>query len=274
MRVVHLTDLHVQRPPPVGSLFSKRLLGAANLYLAGRKGHFSAATAEALVPAVLAQAPDLVVCSGDLTAMALEEEFEAAKALLAPVRAAARWLCIPGNHDVYTADSVGRFAAHFGETAPVRVVEDGAAWVLVDVCHPDWASRGWLGEAGRAQLREALGAGAIVVLHYPLRNRRGEAYGPWTRACVDAAEIEAICLEKGASAVLHGHEHHGFRTQAAGLPIYDPGASGYAFLPEKGRSAHFCVYDVQGGRIVGVERLRFDGTAFVPEPGGAWATGG
>ena len=272
MRVVHLTDLHVMRPPAVGTLFNKRLAGAVNLYLMGRSHHFTAAAQAAAVAKASELAPDLVVCTGDFTATALEEEFVGAKELLADL--GAPLLAIPGNHDCYTGQSVGRYARHFGESPPVRVEQAaGATWVLVDVCHPDWLSRGWLGEEGRRQLDAALGPGAIVMIHYPLRNRRGERYGPYTRACVDAEAIEALCVKHKVGAALHGHEHHGFRTEADGVPIYDPGASGYAYLPDRGRTAHFNVYTLDAGRIVTVERYRFDGAAFVPEPGGAYATG-
>jgi len=78
--------------------------------------------------------------------------------------------------------------------------------------------------------------------------------------------------------VCHGHEHHGFRTVAprAGddLPILDPGAGGYAWLPERGRTAHFCVYELDDTALTGVERQAFDGQHFAPEQGGPFATGG
>lgn len=282
MRVAHLTDLHVERAPGWGELLNKRLAGAVNLYVLGRHHHFSPAAQAALVPAVQAAGADLVLCTGDLTATATEAEFAAAASLLAPLRAGP-WACIPGNHDVYTGESVGRYARHFDATAPVRVQASGG-WdvVLVDVCHPDWLSRGWLGAEGLAALEAALAEGsrpALVALHYPLRDRRGAPYGPSARACVDAREIEAILLRHArVQLIVHGHEHHGYRTELGGegrsVPIVNPGASGYAHLPERGRTAHFCVYELDGGALAGVERYRFDGEAFRPEPGGAFQTGG
>lgn len=283
MRIAHVTDIHVERLPSVGECLNKRAAGAVNLYVLGRASHFTRAAQEAMVAAVVAAEPDLVLCTGDLTATATEAEFAGAAALLAPLRERFDWLVIPGNHDVYTDESVGRFARHFGEVAPVRVERRGA-WdlVLVDVCHPDWLSRGWLGEGGLALLDAALQAGdrpALVALHYPLRNRRGERYGPPTRACSDAEAIEAICLRHPrVRMVCHGHEHHGFRTVAPrpgdDLPILDPGAGGYAWLPERGRTAHFCVYELDDTALIGVERQAFDGQVFAPEKGGAFATGG
>ncbi len=283
MRVAHLTDLHVERPPSLGECFNKRLAGAVNLYVLGRHHHFSAAAQAAAVAAVEAVEPDLVLCTGDLTATATEAEFAAAAALVAPLVRRFPWASIPGNHDVYTDESVGRYARTFGECGPVRVQRHGG-WdvVLVDVCHPDWLSRGWLGADGLVALARAISDGdapALVALHYPLRGRRGEPYGPAARACVDAREIEAVILgSPRVRLVVHGHEHHGYRTELVGegrrIPIVNPGASGYAHLPDRGRTAHLCVYELDGNAVVGVERHRFDGERFVPEPGGAFATGG
>ena len=114
LRVAHITDLHVERTPRAGELLNKRAVGAVNLYLLGRKAHFTEATIAGLVEALLREAPDLVVCTGDLTATATEDEFLAARELLAPVLERFPFLVLPGNHDVYTGESVGRFARHFG----------------------------------------------------------------------------------------------------------------------------------------------------------------
>ncbi len=282
MRILHVTDIHVERAPGVGELWNKRLAGAVNLYLLGRHHHFSPKAQAALIAATAAIEADVVLCTGDLTATATDAEFAAAAELFAPLRAR-DWLVIPGNHDVYTGESVGRFARHFGPVAPVRVERRGG-WdvVLVDVCHPDWLSRGWLGEGGLAALEAALAGGsapALVALHYPLRSRRGERYGGAARACIDAEAIEAICVRHPrVRLVVHGHEHHGFRTELPRdgdpIPVIDPGASGYAFLPKRGRTAHFCVYEVDAAGLRTVERYAFDGERFVSEAGGPFATGG
>ena len=105
MRVAHLTDLHVMRPPSLGELTVKRLLGTANLYGMGRSSHFTEAAQNAAVAAVTRLAPDALLCSGDLTAQALPAEFEAAAALLTPLFSRQPTALIPGNHDTYTPDT-------------------------------------------------------------------------------------------------------------------------------------------------------------------------
>ncbi|MFZ5475728.1 MAG: metallophosphoesterase family protein [Myxococcota bacterium] len=289
MRVAHITDLHVEVVPRAGQLLSKRAIGAVNLYVFGRHAHFTEASVRACVDAVLAAAPDIVVCTGDLTATATPEEFVRARELLAPLLERFPFVTLPGNHDVYTRGSLGRFREHFGAWAhdaafPFVIRNGGVDFVCVDVSRPDWLSRGQAGADVLARLDALLAAGtdpAVVLVHYPLRDRHGEPYGPATRSIVDAAALEAVIARAGrVAAVLHGHEHHGYRTEiprAGGgrpIPSFDPGASGYAWLPDRRRTAHFNVYDIDADGGIAVERLAFDGSRFVAEVGGAYATGG
>jgi len=268
MRLAHITDLHVERTPDASDVFNKRLFGVVNLYLLGRSGHFSRAVQDALPGAVLAARPDRVVCTGDLTATATDAEFEAARQLLAGL-GDMPFDVIPGNHDVYTAESAGRFSRYFGTTETRRVNAGPVDLCLFDVCG---AAPPGLAETLRQSDRPA-----ILCIHYPLRGRRGLPYGPSGRALVGADAVEAL-IEGSPQVVgvLHGHEHHGFRTTvgARQVPIYNPGASGYAHLPKKHRTAHFNVYDVDATGIRAVERYAWNGEAFVAEPGGAYATGG
>lgn len=295
MRVAHLTDLHVMRTPSLGDLTVKRLLGSANLYVFGRASHFTEAAQRAAVAAVERLQPDALLCSGDLTAQALPDEFEAAAALLTPLFSRQPTALIPGNHDTYTPDAFlnraieERFGAWTGrgDWPRLHLLGDSVACVAVDVCRAQWIlSSGFIDEGQLDGLDTLLGDDRLrgrfvfVMLHYPLRSRRGEPYGPATRNLENAAALESVLLKHAArvGAVVHGHEHHGFRTALRGdgveIPILNPGAAGYAHLPKRGRTAHLCVYTVEDGALQGVERLRFDGQAFTPEPGGAWATGG
>jgi len=296
MRIAHFTDVHVQVRPRIRELFGKRMLGAANLYLAGRKGHFTRESQEALVRAVTRVMPDAVVCSGDLTAMATRAEFRAAHDLLGPVFAARPSAVIPGNHDTYVpaaerdrhieelfSDWTGK-----GDWPRLHLLGREAAVLALDVCRANpIAASGEIDLPQVARIPELLaderleGRALFVMLHYPLRDRRGEPYGPDSRNLRNADVVEAALLPHAEriAAILHGHEHHGFRTalpnpDGPDIPIFDPGAGGYAHLPQKRRTAHFCVYTVEAGMVAKIERFAFDGRRFEPEAGGAWATGG
>ena len=86
VRIAHVTDIHWQTAPSLGELLDfKRALGSANLYLAGRRHHFPRTVQNALIRHLIALQPDLVLVTGDLTATALPDEFETARAELTPV---------------------------------------------------------------------------------------------------------------------------------------------------------------------------------------------
>ena len=51
----------------------------------------------------LQQRPDVLACTGDLTAMSTDSEWGAAKRLLGPMFEGQPSVLIPGNHDVYVA---------------------------------------------------------------------------------------------------------------------------------------------------------------------------
>lgn len=291
MRVVHLTDLHVQVAPRASELVGKRLLGSANLYLLGRQSKFSARVQASAVATARALAPDLLIITGDLTAQALDAEFEAARALLDPLLERTPAVIIPGNHDTYVSeDAPGArmrrwFGPWMGPEIPHLHHHGDVAVLTLETCRTSWLSSGYTPpeQIARAEaLLKTLPAKnrpfIFLALHYPLRSRRGEPYGPWTRALSNAAAVEAmIAGTDRIDAVLHGHEHHGFRASLPGaagpVAILNPGASGYALIPEQRRTAHLNIYTVERREILDLHRMRWDGERFEDEPGGAYATG-
>ncbi len=296
MRVAHITDVHVLVPPRPRELLSKRLIGSANLYLLGRRAHFTAEVQAALVRDVAAQAPDGLICTGDLSAQATERELEAARTLLEPLLSAQPSALIPGNHDTYTrrAYRERRLERYFGPwmgAGPwprIATLGPGVAAVMLSDCRAGWDSSGRIDGPQLSRLEAVLEDARLddhfvfLMLHYPLRDRRGAPYGPPARSLRGARELEAALARHAdrLGAIVHGHEHHGFRSALpealGGLPILNPGSGGYAWLPERGRRAHFNVYTVEGGALIEVERFAYSGTsgAFEPEPGGAYASGG
>lgn len=296
MRIAHITDIHVMVRPSLKDVSIKRLLGTANLFLAGRRKHFSKDVQSALVEHVTGQTPDAIICTGDLTAQATPAEFEAAHRLLSPLFSRFPSVLIPGNHDVYTPQNArersiealfGQWTGR-GDWPRITALSDTLSVVALDTCraHP-FLSSGTVRSEALERLDEVLshwpeGKGCILAIHYPLRDRRGAPYGPPGRALTNADEVEAILCRHDTkiTAIMHGHEHHGFRTELQGpnkaIPILNPGASGYAWLPEKRRTAHYNLYTFGEGFAFQVTRFTFDGERqdFVLEPGGAYATGG
>lgn len=289
MKIVHLTDLHVQTRPALRELHGKRLLGTANLYVLGRRSKFTVEVQRAAIRGALEENPDVVVITGDLTAQALRGEFEAARELLRPLCERVPVVLLPGNHDTYVRETQPGDAMRsvlgewMGPRYPWLHVHGEVQFLVVETCQPHPLSVGWTPPeqlpAAKALLEQEPRRFTFLCLHYPLRGRRGQPYGPATRALKNAGAVEQMLLETDrVDAVLHGHEHHGFTVDvpSAGgpIPILNPGSSGYAHLPDKGRTAHFNVYTVQDGVLTDLQRRRYDGARFIPEPGGAYATGG
>ena len=294
MRVAHVTDIHVMEPPKFTQLWGKRAMGSVNLFVLGRKSKFCRRVQTALAEAVTQAAPDAVVFTGDATAQATEEEFASFKSLYAPVFERQPTAAIPGNHDTYTHRTYRSRAieAHLGDWTGtgnwprLHLLGDDLACVAIDSCRAHLLSSGKVDRAQLSRLDQMLGSSALqgrhvfILIHYPLRNRRGEPYGPPARALSNAREVEAVLLGHAhrIDAILHGHEHHGYDTTLTdgkrSIRILNPGASGYAWTPELDRTAHFNMYTLKKDGLE-VERFRYDGDkgAFLPEPGGAYATG-
>ena len=288
MKIVHLTDLHFQVPPRVDELWGKRLLGSVNLYLLGRHSKFSHAAQDAAIRRTLEEDPDVVVFTGDLTAQALSSEFSAARQALDPILSTYPTVMIPGNHDTYVREETPGermrelFGDWMGDRSPWLHCFDEVAFLSLETCRAHPLSSGLVPEKELASASECLTQAddrfVFLCIHYPLRGRRGEPYGPRTRALSNAEELESFVEgHPQISAILHGHEHHGFQTQIQ-LPdrqvtILNPGATGYAFLPDRNRTAHLNIYEADRSGISTLRRLRFNGRDFEEEPGGAYAPG-
>lgn len=292
MRIAHATDIHWFQPPSLGRLFGKRLIGSANLYLAGRRHHFDPKVQAALVDALAAAKPDVLVITGDLTAQALPGEFELARRSLDPILHAQPTLIQCGNHDVYTRGArrdqrlQGSFGAWMHPTPDgIARLDVGHLTVLgLDPNRPHPLASGHLPDPQLRALEAALqdvppDRSLMLALHYPILDRKGRVYDGMEHGLRNAGDLIAVlrAAPRRPDLIVHGHVHHGFRAEleldGAQVPIFNPGSGGYAWLPEKDRAACFNIYELTPGQPVMVERRRFDGQAFSPEPGGAYATG-
>jgi 3',5'-cyclic AMP phosphodiesterase CpdA len=291
MRIAHITDIHVMEPPRLSQIWGKRALGSVNLFILGRHAKFSRVVQKSLVHAVRAQSVDALFFTGDATAQALPEEFETFTDLYGPLFSEQPTVAIPGNHDTYTHQSCrSRAMEDFmgdwtgsGNWPRLHLVNEKVACVAIDSCRAGLLSSGKVDKDQLTRLDQMLGSKSLqdrsvfVLIHYPLRGRKGQPYGPSGRALSNAREVEQVLLRHAdrITAILHGHEHHGFQTELKdnknSIQILNPGSSGYAWTPKTDRTAHFNVYTLDEGKLT-TERFRFDGEQFSPEPGGAYAT--
>lgn len=262
-------------------LANKRWIGAANL-LTNRSRHYHVEAFDQMVDDVNAQSIDHVVCTGDLTNLALEQEFAFARAKFDRLaNGPAHVTVIPGNHDAYVAEGVGLFARFFDEfyrgdagfaaaaTRSQSEFDDAARWPFVRIrgelavvgvtsapATPWFTAYGRVGEAQLARLRTILSDERlrnkvrVVAIHHPpagkpARNRR--------RGLRDCDAFARVIAEVGCDLILHGHEHRDLTELLPGPtgPVPVRGiASGTYDHNKPHRTARYRIFDVKHGRIV------------------------
>lgn len=119
MRLAHCSDLHLLSLDGVRKVqfANKRWIGGLNL-LTNRGRHYHAAAFEDMVADLATVGVDHVLCTGDVTNLAFEQEFRFAKALFDRLPFGPDSVTVlPGNHDAYVAEGVGLFAKVFGDHA-------------------------------------------------------------------------------------------------------------------------------------------------------------
>ena len=288
MRVAHLTDIHFQVAPSFSELFAiKRLMGSTNLYLLGRQKKFNAEVQKAAIQQIVSWKPDLVLITGDITAQALDSEFELARKELDPILSQFPTVLQAGNHDTYiTPKPPPKMRELFGEWMP----EEGAGFrqfgsvgvLCVESCRANLLSQGYVAPESLTKasqlLKDQTAEFVFFCMHYPILGRRGEPYGPNTRAIKNADQVRSWLKEtSGIHVFLHGHEHHGYRTELeiknGKIPSINPGAGGYALDSQRDRRAHVALYSITASSISHIERRRFVDGIFEEEPNGAFSTG-
>jgi 3',5'-cyclic AMP phosphodiesterase CpdA len=179
---------------------------------------------DALRRLALAERPDLVVLSGDITQRARRRQFAAARAFLDSL--GAPWLAVPGNHDIPLWNLPARLLWPYA----------GHRRALGDALEPAWESPRWLvlgvrttrrwrhtrGTVSARQIRdvaERLARAApaqlrVVVVHQPVAVTREEDL---TNRLRRADPAVAAWAAAGADVVLGGHIHLPYVLPLAGL---------------------------------------------------------
>lgn len=246
MRALHFSDIHLGLGfgrVPLRDWPGKRLAGGLNLLLGRQKGFArTVEKVEKLADFAESRGVELVVFSGDFTAMGTNAELRAARELVEPLlRAPAGFVCVPGNHDLYARDVIreGRFERHFGDLLHtdlpdartdgpwplVRLTEDGPAVVAVNSARPNpppWRSSGLVPAAQlegladvltRPEVRDRL---VLIVTHYAPRLEDGRPDHA-THRMVNAESFLRTCAPVEHGAILCGHMHHPYRVRLPGI---------------------------------------------------------
>lgn len=297
MRILHFSDLHIGlglRRVPFLDWLGKRLAGGLNL-LRGRSGQFADAARKALELVELDErlAPDFVLCTGDLTALATHAEFEAARSLLEPLPGSPRFVVTPGNHDAYTRPTVreGRFRQYFedglvtdfpdlctdGPWPVVRVPDDEVAIIALNSARNNmlpWRASGRIPNAQIEGLEAALSdprvAGRFVFLmtHYaPCRADGSPDTKEHGLSNLDELLAAASSIDRGA--YLCGHVHEMFRVEIDAFrgEVFCAGSATY-----RGREGVW-VFDRDDRGVWSARRGRWTGDEYEVEPESAPVAG-
>lgn len=282
--VAHLSDWHTSslEGAPLAPLLSKRMLGWLSWQWKRRYRH-RPEILEALFRDLRGQAADHVAVTGDLTNIALEQEFAAAAGTLKALGEPDWVSLVPGNHDSYVSVSPergwdlwapylcsdhrvppggGLEALPAAERAAARAPQPEAFPTLrvrgeiafVGLCSalptPWFFANGKLGEAQCARLRSLLralgerGLCRIVMLHHPPDPATLSA----RRRLSDGGALLQVLEDAGAELVLHGHRHRTLRGSVPGpsAPIPVVGVCSSSELGSKpGKRARYHLYEIE-----------------------------
>ncbi len=259
-------------------LLGKRASGWLSWQVRRRRAH-RPHVLEALIEDLHHEAPHQVAVTGDLTNIALEDEFVEARTWLERIGAPDRVTAVPGNHDAYVhvprarswdlwseylasddageallRDSSDRDESDGLEFPTVRLRGD-LALVGLSSARPTplFFASGALGASQRGRLERVpavLGERdmvRVVLIHHPpmpgATSRR--------RALADARQLCEVFQRVGAELVLHGHLHRTRFARVAGpageIPVI--GVRSASDVGERpGRCAQYHLYDIEPGR--------------------------
>jgi 3',5'-cyclic AMP phosphodiesterase CpdA len=268
--IAHLTDPHIGPLPSARAreLMSKRFLGFLS-WKVRRSGVHLDEVLDALVRDVHEQAPTHTVVTGDITNIALPEEFVRAARWLEQLGPATDVSVIPGNHDAYVAipwnESLGLWAKYMtgdgeddcssSDDFPFVRIRGNVAIVGVSTALPvgPLLATGAVGRSQLDRLQRRLeflgmrGLFRIVLIHHP--PLKGATHT--RKRLVDGDAFCAAVAEAGAELVLHGHTHRsGLMTidsARGGVPVISaPSASASRQVGEHYARYHLYRIDGQG----------------------------
>jgi 3',5'-cyclic AMP phosphodiesterase CpdA len=228
MRLAHCSDLHLLslEGARVLDFANKRWIGGLNL-LMNRGRHHQSEIFEAMIEDLNAQDIDHLLVTGDVTNLALDEEFRFARTLFDRLRLGPDDVTVlPGNHDAYVQKGALYFSEHFADffsSDEEYTREDGEAWPLIrrrgplsiiglstSLQTPWFTAYGVIGDEQLERLGALLGDERLTdslrlvsIHHSPAEPRAASRI----RGLRDRRALYRVLEEHGAELVLHGHEH-------------------------------------------------------------------
>ncbi|MEI6224242.1 MAG: metallophosphoesterase [Deltaproteobacteria bacterium] len=273
MRIGHVSDLHL----------SDRGRYPRNGYLPRDCDKHSFRLAQRILEKLEEAQVDHLVVTGDLTLTAESGEFERAAKLLRKWADSGKLTVVPGNHDVWTAESVktARFLRMVGpdgrgmrrpEASYPFAALPGPEVAIVALDSAQFGEKpfetpGLLGSAQLQACRELVrehvkeGRAVLLALHHHLllpRERIPSDALVARTPLFDADKVIRMISDVRIAGVLHGHRHCAFRVDIPGAagstPILCAG-SATRVTDEPVRRARGYVYEVDRGGLRSVQAV-------------------
>jgi 3',5'-cyclic AMP phosphodiesterase CpdA len=254
--------------------------------LSSRSRHYHVAAFDDMIADINALGIEHVLCTGDVTNIALRKEFEFARGKFDTLTAGPTGVTvIPGNHDAYVAEGVGFFAELFGAYA---ATDPGWEWTAADADASDrdsdmigetprwpivrirgelaivglstsrqtpwFTAYGQLGEGQLARLRRVLedprlaGKVRVVAIHHPPAGKRSKSR---IRGLRDHEGFAEVIAAAGANLIVHGHEHRDMTEVLAGpngieVPVRGV-VSGTYENSKPEKTARYRIFEIENG---------------------------
>lgn len=290
MRIAHFSDLHVLALEGVSPsrFLNKRFTGWVNLRLKREHKH-RPSHVRAVAREVARVKVDHVVITGDLTNLALEQEFEAVTRLIEEDLGldAEHVTIVPGNHDLYTSGAMRarRFTRFFEPYLESDLPELAADMPLGKF--PIVKLRGSLaiigmssavprlplvaaGELGMMQIEalarilahdEVKRRTPVLAFHHPIHNPPSRLK-TWVEGLRDAPALEDVLAQVPQGMLLHGHLHGRMQralTTKTGSMLSVGATSASLHHIDEARMAGFNLYEFNGaGELCEIEAHIFD----------------
>ena len=222
-RLAHLSDIHLSPLPPVQfqQLISKRITGYLNWKL-NRTAVLQDGILEGLVDHMKAAHPHHIAVAGDLVNLALQKEFDNARAWLDELGEPEDVSVVPGNHDGYVPGAIRTAVRKWGPymagdqsdgRTPFPYRRDRGPIALIGVnsgCStPPFFATGRFGyrqaRKTKTYLDEAKTEGKfrVVMIHHP----PFVGATAWMKRLVGQNRFRKMISQTGAELILHGHTH-------------------------------------------------------------------
>ncbi len=225
MRLIHFTDPHLSSLASFrfGQMRGKRRSGFLS-WIRKRQWIHRREVLDQLTAAVIREQADRILLTGDLVQIGLAEEIRQAADWLQQLQQTQQVFFVPGNHDVYAADSWPAMRTHWGELLPPAAVHDhplagypvqqqladvqllGASSACVT---PVFSARGQLGDEQLKRLRSMLKQCRqdqqlpfMCIHHPPLPGMT-----KWRKALKETGAVKSLLERHPPAVVLCGHLH-------------------------------------------------------------------